>query len=106
MAEMHRILKLGPKGEVALPDDVLEALDVGPGGELRLFLDTRRRQVRLERHVADAWEEALRRKPEKGLEDVLGEQVKREQEAKALFEKRLKKPPPKRKPEEDPDYWR
>lgn len=106
MAETHRIVRLGTKGEVTLPPDVLETLDLEPGGELKLFLDTRRKQVRLERHVADAWEEALRKKPTKGLEDVLGEQTQRQEEAQSLFEERLKKPPPKRKPEDDADYWR
>ena len=106
MAAKPRILNLGPNAEVQLPDDVLEALDLEPGGQLKLFVDTRRKQIRLERHVEDAWGEALKKKPEKGFEDLVSEQKARDAAASELFDNRLKEPPEKRKPEDDPDYWR
>jgi antitoxin component of MazEF toxin-antitoxin module len=102
-----RTLPLGSGGELKLPPDVLEALGIEPEDkEVEIFLDKRRKQLRLERHVDDPWAEALRQKPEKGLEDLMEDQAQREADAKELFERRLKEPPPERRPEDDPDYWR
>lgn len=91
-----------------LPPEALEALDVEPGGELSLEIDTRRKQLRLERHVDDAWAEAMKEKPQKGLEDLMDEQKRREEAAKELFEKRVKDKSKheKRRPEDSPDHWR
>lgn len=101
-------LKLGGGGEVKLPPEALEALDLEPGGEMSLEIDTRRKQLRLERHVDDAWAEAMKEKPQKGMEDILDEQKQREEAAKEIFEKRLKdrSPKDKRRPEDSPDHWR
>ncbi len=101
-------LKVGGAGEVKLPPEALEALDVEPGGEVSLEIDTRRKQLRLERHVDDAWAEALKEKPQKGLEDLMQDQKQREEAAKELFEKRIKdkSPKDKRRPEDSPDHWR
>lgn len=101
-------LKVGATGEVKLPPEALEALELEPGGEMSLEIDTRRKQLRLERHVDDAWGEALKEKPQKGMEDLLDEQKKRDEAAKEMFEKRLKdkKPGDKRRPEDSPDFWR
>jgi len=85
-----RTLTVGSNGEVTLPADVLRLLDVAPGDAVELRLDTRGHAVRLERHVEDAWAEALKPKPQKGLEDVLDEQSRREREADDLFERRLR----------------
>jgi len=101
-------LKVGAAGEVKLPPEALEALDLEPGQELSLEIDTRRKQLRIERHVDDAWAEAMKEKPQKGLEDLMDEQKQREEAAKELFEKRVKdrSPKDKRRPEDSPDYWR
>lgn len=101
-------LRLGGGGELKLPPEALEALELEPGGEMTLEIDTRRKQLRLERFVADAWSEALKEKPQKGMEDLLDEQKQREQAAKEMFEKRLreKSEKDKRRPEDSPDYWR
>lgn len=101
-------LRVGAAGEVKLPPEALEALELEPGGEMSLEIDTRRKQLRLERHVDDAWGEALKEKPQKGMEDLLDEQKKRDEAAKEIFEKRLKdkKPTDKRRPEDSPDFWR
>lgn len=102
-----RTLPLGPGGEVKLPADALEALGIEPEDkEVEIFVDTRRKQVRLERHVEDPWADALKEKEQKGLEDLMADQTQREQDAQDLFERKLKEPPPKRRPEDDPDYWR
>ena len=62
----------------------------------------------LERHVDDAWAEAMKEKPQKGLEDLMDEQKQRDEAAKELFEKRVKDKSAheKRRPEDNPDYWR
>ena len=101
-------LKVGAAGEVKLPPEAMEALEIEPGHEVTLEIDTRRKQLRLERHVADAWTEAMKEKPQKGLEDLMDEQKQREEAAKEHFEKRIKEKSPKDKPrpEDRPDYWR
>ncbi len=101
-------LKVGGMGELKLPAEALEALELEPGQEVSLEIDTRRKQLRLERFVADAWAEALKEKPQKGMEDLLDEQKQRDEAAKELFEKRLKEKSPKdkRRPEDSPDHWR
>ena len=101
-------LKVGGAGEVKLPPEALEALDLELPGELTLEIDTRKKQLRLERFVADAWAEAMKEKPQKGLEDLMQDQKDREEAAKDLFEKRIedKSKPEKRRPEDSPDHWR
>ena len=101
-------LKVGGLGELKLPPEALEALELEPGGEVSLEIDTRRKQLRLERFVADAWAEAMKEKPQKGLEDLMDDQKAREEAAKELFEKRIKEkgPKDKRRPEDSPDHWR
>jgi antitoxin component of MazEF toxin-antitoxin module len=101
-------LKLTGAGEVKLPPEALEALELEPGHELSLEIDTRRKQLRLERFVADAWAEAMKEKPQKGLEDLMDEQKQRDAAAKELFEKRVKDKSvhEKRRPEDSPDHWR
>jgi bifunctional DNA-binding transcriptional regulator/antitoxin component of YhaV-PrlF toxin-antitoxin module len=102
-----RTLKVGANGEVKLPPDALEAIEWQPGEEVEIVLDTRHKRIVLERHVEDAWAEALKPKPEKGFEDILGEQAQRDKDAKELFERRLKETKPgKRDPEDDRDRWR
>ena len=99
-------LDVGANGEVRLPPDALEALGLQPGEQVTLFVDTRRKQIRLERFVDDPWGEALKEKPQKGFGDLFSDQEARDAEAKRQFDEGIKKPLPKRKPEDDPDYWR
>jgi bifunctional DNA-binding transcriptional regulator/antitoxin component of YhaV-PrlF toxin-antitoxin module len=102
-----RTLPLGSGGELKLPPDALEALGIEPEDKaVEIFVDTRRKQIRLERHVDDPWADALKKKEEKDLEDLMADQEQREAEAQELFERKLKEPPPKRRPEDDPGYWR
>ncbi|MHC4134006.1 MAG: hypothetical protein ACYTDU_12070 [Planctomycetota bacterium] len=102
-----RTLPLGSRGELKLPPDVLEALGIVPEDkEVEIFVDKRRKQIRLERHVDDPWAEAMEKKPEKGFEDLMADQQQREADAEDLFDRKIKEPPPKRRPEDDPGYWR
>ena len=105
--EKPRLLKVGKNGEIKLPLDVLEALGHEEGEEVRIYIDTRRKQLRIERYVDDPWGEALKKKEERGFEDLMGDQKARDEAAKNLFEERLKKAKPEKKdPKDDPDYWR
>jgi len=102
-----RTLPLGSGGELKLPPDVLEKLGIEPEDkEVEIFLDTRRKQLRVERHVDDPWAEALRQKEEPGFEDLMADQQQREADAEDLFKRKLKEPPPERRPEDDPGHWR
>ncbi|MHC4819197.1 MAG: hypothetical protein ACYTF8_14205 [Planctomycetota bacterium] len=102
-----RTLPLGSGGELKLPPDVLETLGIEPEDkEVEIFLDTRRKQLRVERHVDDPWAEALRQKEERDFEDLMADQEQREADAEDLFNRKLKEPPPERRPEDDPGHWR
>ncbi len=103
-----KILRVGPDGSIQLPKEALDLIDVEPGGQIKLFIDARRTQLRVERHVDDAWADALQQKEQPGMEDLIAEQEKREADAGKLFDERMKDPPKvdKRKPEDNPDYWR
>jgi len=106
MAKQKRTLPVGANGEITLPPDALEQLGIEPGGSVEIFVDTRRKQIRIERHVDDPWADALKQKQEKGFEDLMGEQKDRDAAAERLFDEKSKEPPPKRKPEDEPGYWR
>ena len=103
-----RLLKVDAKGNVKLPADALEAIGHETGEDVEIFVDTRRKQIRLERHVEDPWADALKPKDEKGFGDLMSEQQAREQAAADLFDQKMKDPPKadKRRPEDDPDHWR
>lgn len=101
------MVDIGADGGVRIPPEVLEALEIEPGGKVRLFVDTRRKSLRIERHSDDPWADALKPKSQKDFEDLLDAQKDRDEQARRVFEKRVKETPPaKRKPEDDPDLWR
>ncbi len=111
MANKGIPLKVGPDGSVVLPKDALDAIDVSAGGDVKLFVDTRRKSLRIERHVDDVWAEALGPRTQKNFDDVLSEQRQREKDAEDIFNRRSKdagKEPGKKdsKPEDHPDRWR
>ncbi|MDH3590461.1 MAG: hypothetical protein OER88_01185 [Planctomycetota bacterium] len=103
----HRLLDVGAGGVVKLPPDALEAIALEDGEKVRIVVDTRRKEIRLERHVEDVWAEALKPKEQKGFSDLIDEQAKRDEDAKKIFERKLKEAKPgERRPEDDPDLWR
>jgi len=106
VTEKYRKLPVGKNGEVRLPPDALEALGLEAGEQVRLTIDTRRHEIRLERHVDDAWGEALKEKKGKDFTDLWDDQSKREEEAKRIFDEGLKKKHAPRKPEDDRERWR
>ena len=102
-----RTLPLTADGALRLPPDVLEALGIeAEDREVEIFVDTRRKQLRVERHVDDPWAEALKQKEQKGFDDLHAEQAERDAEAKRIFEEKLKDGPGKRRPGDNRDLWR
>ena len=87
---MVRTYRIGADGTLRLPPDALDALGAEAGDEVKLFIDSRKKFVRIERHSDDPWADALREKKSKGLEDLLAEQQKRQAAADDLFNKRLR----------------
>jgi bifunctional DNA-binding transcriptional regulator/antitoxin component of YhaV-PrlF toxin-antitoxin module len=98
-------LPISKDGSVRLPNEVLEALMAEPGDTLKVFVDKKRKAVRLERFSEDPWADAMREGPSKGLEDILADQQKRQAEAEDLFDQKLKETDGE-KPEDDFDKWR
>jgi antitoxin component of MazEF toxin-antitoxin module len=101
-----RLLDVGPEFEVKLPADVVEALGLESGEKVQIYIDARRKAVRLERHVDDPWTEALKDKDTPGFEDLMQDHDARQEDAKKLFEQKLKEKPEKPRPEDNPDLWR
>ena len=65
--EKPKILRVGPDGSIQLTKEALEMIDVEPGGQVKLFMDVRRKQLHVERHVDDAWADALEQKEQPGM---------------------------------------
>ena len=78
-----------------------------PGDEVRLFIDGRKKAIRIERHSDDPWADAMKEKPKIGMKDIFEDQKRRQAEAEQTFKKRLKESEPgEGKPDNDPDKWR
>jgi bifunctional DNA-binding transcriptional regulator/antitoxin component of YhaV-PrlF toxin-antitoxin module len=90
MALPNHVVKLGDRGDLLLPEDALSAIDVAPGDKVRITIDHRRNELRIDRFVDDLWAEATKDKPKKDFDDLLSEQRKRTQAAKDVFDRRFK----------------
>ena len=77
-------------GSVRLPAEVLEALAAEPGDTLKIFVDKKRKSVRLERFSDDPWADAMRESSSKGFDDILADQQKRQEAADDIFNQRLR----------------
>jgi antitoxin component of MazEF toxin-antitoxin module len=100
-------IKLESDGSLRLPQSVLDAIGAEPGDELKLFVDNRRKSVRIERYATDPWADAMREQKTKKLDDVLADQEKRHADAEDLFDKKLRDAEPgDGKPSDDADKWR
>jgi len=89
---MVQTYRIAPDGSLKLPPDALDALGAEPGDEVRLFVDSRKKVVRVERYSDDPWADALKEKKSKGLDDLFAEQQKRQAAADDLFSQRLRDP--------------
>ena len=97
--------KIESDGSLRLPPEALAALGAEPGDEVRLFVDSRRKSVRIERHSADPWADAMKEKPSHDMEDLFAQQKRREAEADDIFQKRLRDSK-KQGDDPKPDKWR
>ena len=98
-------LRIEADGSLRLPPEALAALGAVPGDELKLFIDTRGKSVRIERHSVDPWADAMKDKPSQDMEDLFAQQKQREAEADETFQKRLRD---SKKEADEPksDKWR
>ncbi|MHC4953779.1 MAG: hypothetical protein ACYTGZ_07800 [Planctomycetota bacterium] len=104
---MAKTYSIQPDGSIKLPHEALEAIGAEPGDEVRLFIDGRKKVIRIERHSDDPWADALKEKPKQDMEGIFEEQKRRQAEAEAIFKKRLKDSKPgEGKPDSDSDKWR
>ena len=105
MAATH---KIESDGSLRLPPEALAALGAEPGDDVRLFIDTRRKSVRIERHSDDPWADAMKDRPSHDMEDLFAQQKRREAEADDIFQNRLRKSKKEddcEKPGGDADKW-
>ena len=101
--------KIESDGSLRLPPEALAALGAEAGDEVRLLIDTRRKSVRIERHSADPWADAIKEKPSHDMDDLFAQQKRREADADEIFQKRLresKKEDDGKLPGGDADKWR
>ena len=82
-------IKIEADGSLRLPPEALQTLGAEPGDDVKLFLDNRKKQIRMERTSGDAWADAMRETKSKGLEDIFADQQKREAEADDIFKRKL-----------------
>ena len=82
-------IKLEADGSLRLPPEALQTLGAEPGDEVKLFLDNRKKQIRMERTSGDPWADAMRENKPKGMEDIFADQQQREAAAEDIFKRKL-----------------
>ncbi|MEK6709892.1 MAG: AbrB/MazE/SpoVT family DNA-binding domain-containing protein [Nitrospinota bacterium] len=97
------VMEVGEGGRIHLPKEVMKALGVGPGNQIKL--EVRGDLVSLSRHqVKDPFAEAAKKKTP-GLKELMEQQEARKQEVSREFEKRIQEKHEVR-PEDRQDFWR
>ena len=90
-------------GFIRLPEEVLSALDLSPGKEVKIRLAGKR--VTLERHIADPFAEYKNRPEAPSMDDLIQADAEKKNAVAKEFEERLKEKP-EYLPEDHPDCWR
>jgi len=90
-------------GFIRLPEEVLSALDLSPGKEVKIRLAGKR--VTLERHIADPFAEYQNRPEAPSMDDLIQADAEKKNAVAKEFEERLKEKP-EYLPEDHPDFWR
>jgi antitoxin component of MazEF toxin-antitoxin module len=90
-------------GFVQLPKQVMDALGLSPGKEVKFRMTGNR--VTLERHIADPFAEYRNRPQDPGMGDLIKAEAEKKKEVSKEFEERLKEKP-EFTPEDHPDFWR
>ncbi|MBI2131969.1 MAG: AbrB/MazE/SpoVT family DNA-binding domain-containing protein [Candidatus Tectomicrobia bacterium] len=104
MNESHvHVMEVGEGGRIHLPKDVMKALGVAPGNQIRI--EVRGDLISISRHqVRDPFAEAAKKKTP-GLKELLAQQEARRKEAAQEFDKRIQEKHEVR-PEDREDFWR
>ena len=89
-------------GSIALPKNVRDALDVGPGSYLKITIEDGR--AALEKVAYDPWAEGQKKPEHDSFDKILEQQEKGLQNAEKDFLEKLKNPPEIR-PEDRRDFW-
>ena len=90
-------------GFIRLPEEVLSALGLSPGKEVKIRLAGKR--VTLERHIADPFAEYRNRPEAPSMDDLIQADAEKKNAVAKEFEERLKEKP-EYLPEDHPDFWR
>lgn len=104
MNESHvHVMEVGEGGRIHLPKDVMKALGVAPGNQIRI--EVREDLISIARHqVRDPFAEAAKKKTP-GLKELMAQQEARRKEAAQEFDKRIQEKHEVR-PEDREDFWR
>ncbi len=95
-------IRVGARGKIALPSEILQALDVDEGSYLSFEIDDA--AVTLKKLHYDPFLEAGKKPDPDGFEKIMKQQKEGMKAAEQEFRERLKKPPELR-PEDRPDFW-
>lgn len=97
------IIEVGSGGRIQLPKEVMKAIDVVPGNQIKIEVGTG--HASMTRHlVKDPFAEAAKKKKH-DIKDLMAQQEARKKEAARLFEKGVKEKHEIR-PEDREDFWR
>jgi len=97
------VMEVGRGGRIHLPKEVLKALDVAPGNQIKIEIGEA--AVTIARHqVKDPFAEAARKKTP-GFKELMEKEAARKKEAAEVFEKRVQEKHEIR-PEDREDFWR
>ncbi len=97
------IIEVGSGGHIKLPKEVMKAIDVVPGNQIKFEIGSG--HASLTRHqVKDPFAEAAKKKGH-NFKDLMAQQEERKKEAARLFEKGVKEKHEIR-PEDREDFWR
>ncbi len=90
-------------GRIRLPKEVMEALDVGPGTQIKI--EIRGDLISIARHQVKDPFAALKNKKTPGLQELMSIEETRKKEAARVFEERMQEKHEIR-PEDREDFWK
>ena len=97
------IQEVGMGGRIRLPKEVMDALDVAPGNQIKI--EIRGDLISIARHqVKDPFAE-LKNKKTPGLQELMSMEETRKKEAARVFEQRMQEKHEIR-PEDREDFWK
>jgi antitoxin component of MazEF toxin-antitoxin module len=97
------IQEVGAGGRIRLPKEVMDALDVGPGNQIKIEIQGD--IISIARHQVKDPFAALKNKKTPGLQELMSIEEKRKKEAARVFEERMQEKHEIR-PEDREDFWK